>query len=106
MKLSSIKSEITEYQSYSKVCSSCGYENHDKEVFSISPNISYGSTIIAIVSYLSVSQYMSNKRVVELMKNLFNIRISEGSITGLLAKGSRLSANEIAKIRFLLKKCG
>jgi len=31
---------------------------------------------------------MSNARVVELMKNLFNIKISEGSITGLLAKAS------------------
>jgi transposase-like protein len=98
IELSSIASKIIEYQSYSKICPECGYENHDNSGFNISPNISYGSTIIAMVSYLSVSQYMSHARVVELMRNLFNITISEGSITGLLAKASKLSQNEIDKI--------
>ena len=56
-----------------------------------------------MVSYLSVSQYMSNKRVVELMKNLFNIEIAEGSITGLLAKASKLSQSEIEKITAYLE---
>ena len=103
IKLSSIENKITEFQSYSKICPKCGYENHDNRGFNISPNISYGSTIIAMVSYLSVSQYMSNMRVVELMKNLFNIKISEGSITGLLAKASHLSQSEIDKITSYLK---
>jgi len=98
IELSSIKSKITEFQSYSKICPECGYENHDNSGFTVAPNISYGSTIIAMVSYLSVSQYMSNVRVVELMRNLFNIKLSEGSITGLLAKASKLSQNEIDKI--------
>ena len=103
IKLSSIETKITEFQSYSKVCPKCGYNNHDNRGFSVSPNISYGSSIIAIVSYLSVSQYMSNIRVVELMKNLFNIKISEGSITGLLAKASSLSQTQIDKITDSLK---
>jgi len=103
IELSSIESKITQFQSYSKTCPKCGYENHDNSGFNVAPNISYGSTIIAMVSYLSVSQYMSNARVVELMKNLFNINISEGSITGLLAKASKLSQNEIDKITTYLE---
>jgi len=47
---------------------------------------------------------MSNIRIVELMKNLFNITLSEGSITGLLAKASKLSKGEIDKISALLTK--
>jgi len=104
IELSTIKRKITEYRSFSKKCSFCGYENHDNGAFSVAPNISYGTTIIAMVSYLSVSQYMSNMRIVALMKNLFNITLSEGSITGLLAKAAKLSQVEIDKISALLTK--
>ncbi|MDQ7068433.1 MAG: IS66 family transposase [Sulfurimonas sp.] len=104
IELSSISHKITEYQSFSKKCPSCGYDNHDNSAFTVSPNISYGSTVVAMVSYLSVSQYMSNIRIVELMKNLFNIKLSEGSITGLLAKASVLSKSTINKITALLEK--
>jgi transposase-like protein len=104
IELSSISHKITEYQSFSKKCYSCGYENHDNSAFTIAPNISYGSTVIAMVSYLSVSQYMSNMRVVELMRNLFNINLSEGTVIALLAKASRLSKSTIDKITAILEK--
>ncbi len=104
IELSSIVHKITEYQSFSKKCTSCGYENHDNSSFTIAPNISYGSTVIAMVSYLSVSQYMSNMRIVELMNNLFNIKLSEGTVTGLLAKASALSQSTIDKITAILEK--
>ena len=103
--LSSIKTEITEYQSFSKKCPQCGTNNHDNSfAANVTPNISYGATITAMVSYLSVAQYMSNKRIVSLLSNLFNIRLSEGSISKLLAKASRLSQSEIEKITTLLSK--
>ena len=104
IELSSIAQTITEYQSFSKKCQFCGYDNHDNKAFIVAPNISYGHTLIAIVSYLSVSQYMSNMRIVALLKNLFNITMSEGSITGLLAKASNLSQHEINKISTVLQK--
>lgn len=104
IELSSIAHTITEYQSFSKKCHICGYDNHDNKAFSVAPNISYGSSIIAMVSYLSVSQYMSNMRIVALLKNLFNITVSEGSITGLLAKASKLSQQEIDKVRTVLQE--
>ena len=105
LKLSSINKKITEYQSFSKICSSCGYNNHDNSfASSITPNISYGSSVTAIVSYLSVSQYMSHGRVVTLLKDLFHLDISEGTITTLLAKASRLSQAEIETIKETLQK--
>ena len=104
IELSSINQKITEYQSFSKKCISCSYENHDNSTFTMSPNISYGATVIAMVSYLSVSQYMSNMRIVELMYKLFNIKLSEGSITGLLAKASALSQSTLNKITATLEK--
>ena len=104
IELSSITHTITEYQSFSKKCLICGYNNHDNSRFKVAPNISYGPTIIAMVSYLSVSQYMSNKRIVALLQNLFNITISEGSVTSLLAKASKLSQHQILTISTLLSK--
>jgi len=105
LKLSSINKKITEYQSFSKKCPSCGYENHNSSfASSVTPNISYGSNITAIVSYLSVSQYMSHKRIMSLLKNLFHLNISEGTITTLLAKASRLSQGEIDTIKETLQK--
>ena len=104
IELSSISHTTTEYQSFSKQCLVCGYNNHDNSGFTIAPNISYGPTVIAMVSYLSVSQYMSNMRIVALLKNLFNITLSEGSITALLAKASKLSSSEIDKISAILEK--
>ena len=51
LELSSINTKITEYQSFSKKCLSCGYDNHDNNfLVSVMPNVSYGKTIIAIVS--------------------------------------------------------
>ena len=105
LELSSIETKTTEYQSFSKKCPMCGYDNHDnKFLVSVTPNVSYGKTIIAIVSYLSTSQYMSNKRVVELLSNLFNITLSEGSVNNLLSKASKLSQGEITKIQALLSQ--
>ena len=105
LKLSSINKEITEFQSFSKTCPSCGCENHDNSFApSVTPNISYGSSITAIVSYLSVSQYMSHKRIMSLLKNLFHLDISEGTITTLLAKASKLSQKEIDTIKETLQK--
>jgi hypothetical protein len=105
LELSSINTKITEHQSFSKICPQCGYDNHDNSfALLVTPNISYGTTIIAMVSYLSVSQYMANKRIVSLLSNLFNITVSEGSITNLLAKASKLSQSEIENIKSLLSK--
>jgi len=47
---------------------------------------------------------MSNKRVVALLWNLFNITLSEGTVNNLLSKASKLSQGEITKIQTLLSQ--
>ena len=47
--LKAIEKEITQYQSYSKICSICGYDNHDNSYPKlVAPNISYGKNIMAL----------------------------------------------------------
>lgn len=103
LELSKIQSEITEYQSFSKICLECGFENHDNNFpHLVAPHISYGVNITAIVSYLSVSQYLPYNRIVSVMSNLFKVNISYGVVDKMLKRASRLSEDEIAKITEIL----
>ena len=98
--LSKIKAQITEYQSYSKKCSICGYENHDANFPKfVAPYVSYGKTIMATVSYLSTVHFLSYERIALAMKSFYNISLSEGTIDNMIKKTSELSKTEIAKIK-------
>ena len=48
--------------------------------------IQYGGSVAALVSYLSVYQYIPYHRMSVLLKDLFNLPISEGSIDNLLER--------------------
>ncbi len=97
--LSNINAKIIQYQSYSKICSVCGYDNHDDSYPSfVAPYVSYGKNIMAIVVYMSTVHYLSYNRIVSALKSLYNITMSEGSIDNLIKRASKLSQNEIDKI--------
>jgi transposase len=99
LEFSKLKTEIIEYQSFSKICSVCGIENHDNGFpVMVTPHISYGVNITAIVSYLSASQYISYRRIVSIMSNLFKVKLSEGVVDRMIKKSSALSKREIEKI--------
>ena len=91
--------KITQYQSYSKKCPNCGYENHDNSYPNfVAPHVSYGKNIMAIVVYLNVVHYVSYKRIVQTLKTMYKLDISEGTVDSLLKKAAKLSQNEIGKI--------
>lgn len=99
LELSKLNTQIIEYQSFSKICFVCGFENHDNAFPTlVAPHISYGANITAIVSYLSVSHYISYKRIVSVMSNLFKIELSEGVVDKMIKRASKLSESEIEKI--------
>ena len=98
--LADIKSKITQYQSYSKLCSNCGYDNHDNNYPAfVTSYISYGKNIMAIVSYLSSVHYLSYGRIVLAMKSLYGISISEGTVDTIIKRSSKYSQVEIEKIK-------
>lgn len=105
--LKAIKRKITQYQSYSKICSNCGYENHECNYPSfVAPYMSYGKNIMAVVSYLSTVHYLSYNRIVLALKNLYNITISQGSVDKIIKRASKLSQNEIENITKQLSLSG
>jgi len=102
--LEAIKRKITQYQSHSKVCTNCGYDNHDSNYPAlVAPNISYGETIMAIVSYLSTVHYLSYNRIVSALKSLYGITISEGAVDNIIKRSSKLSLQEIEKLKAQLE---
>ena len=91
--------KITQYQSYSKECPECGFINHDNSYPNfVAPHVSYGKNIMAIVVYLNVVHYVSYKRIVQTLKTMYKLDISEGTVDSLLKKASKLSQKEISKI--------
>ena len=105
--LKQIETEIKEYQSFSKVCTVCGYENHDNAFpDTVAPHISYGVNIQALVSYLSVSHYLSYARIVQVLSNLFGVNLSEGTVDKILKRSAKASTKEIEKIKVRLGESG
>lgn len=105
--LQRIGAKISEYQSFSKICPVCGYENHDNAFSNdVAPHISYGINIQALVSYLSVSHYLSYARIVQLLSNLFGVEVSEGTVDNILKRSAVASQSEIEKIKARLAISG
>lgn len=105
--LKKIGAKIKEYQSFSKVCPVCGYENHDNAFGKdVAPYISYGANIQALVSYLWVSHYLSYARIVQIVSNLFNVQLSQGTVDKILKRSAKASQSEIEKIKARLAMSG
>lgn len=73
-----------EHQSYSCICKKCGFITTTELPQHLKANVQYGPEVSAWAAYLSVRQYMSYKRIAELMKNWFNLPISQGTIDNML----------------------
>ncbi len=99
--LQGITAMITQYQSFSKLCPSCGCDNHDNAFeTNVAPNISYGSNLQSLVAYLSVSHYLSYQRIAQLLLVLFDIKLCEGTIDSMIKKAgsaSQPAVDDIAK---------
>lgn len=69
-------------------CCPCGH--HQKATYpkGVHAHIQYGSSVIALVSYLNVFQYVPYQRLQELLKDVFHIPLSQGTIENLLNKSA------------------
>ncbi len=79
-----IKPMVIEHRIYSTVCQ-CGKNHTSSYPKEASAPISYGNSVGAAIGYLSVGQYMSMQRIAELFEQVFNIKLSQGTISNKLA---------------------
>jgi len=84
-----IQVRYVEHRSHSKVCSHCGKFCTAAMPSHLTAPIQYSPGVCAMVSYLSVYQYIPYHRITVLLKDLFGLPISEGSIDNLLERSTQ-----------------
>jgi len=76
-----------QYNQYSCACP-CGHTQTANYPEDVKAPIQYGASVIALVSYLNVYQYVAYKRLQELFTDIFHLPISQGTIENLLNKAA------------------
>ena len=85
VELPPIEPIYVEYAQYGCACP-CGHEQKATYPQGVNSYIQYGASVIALVSYLNVFQYVPYARLQQLFTDVFNLPISQGSIENLLKK--------------------
>ncbi len=84
--LPEIRAEYIEHRTFSKSCNCCGKKMTAAMPVHLKAPIQYGAGIGAMVGYLHTYQYIPYHRMCKLFKDLFQMKISEGSIKNILEK--------------------
>lgn len=88
----------TQFNRFAIVCP-CGRTTKPSYPENINSAVQYGPNIRAMINYLSVYQYMPYNRIKDVFSKMFNLSISEGTISNTLKR----SANKCAGIYEFIK---
>lgn len=77
----------------------CGACCRGEFPFHVKPGVSYGVNVHAVVAYLSVVQHVPFKRLQSLLKDLYGISMSQGSISNILNRMKKRSSSVYEEIR-------
>lgn len=78
---------ILEHRVYQGACS-CGCLTSGRFPKGVNARISYGPRTEAVIAYLSVRQYVPIKRIEEMLRQLFGLKISASTVKNKLGKSS------------------
>jgi len=78
------------YIQYNQFGCDCPCGHHQKAAYpkNVNASIQYGSSVVALVSYLNVYQYVAYQRLQELLRDVFSLPLSQGTIENLLNKSA------------------
>lgn len=77
-----------EYRQYGCTCPNCRHEQVADFPLGVTAPIQYGSTIEALVSYLSVYQYVAFARLQNLFGQVFSLPLSQGTVGNILERAA------------------
>jgi len=86
LELPTIALDCIEYQQMSCNCPSCSHVQKAEYPKHVAAPIQYGSSIISLIVYMNVFQYIPYRRMKNFFEDIFNHSISEGTINNLLVK--------------------
>jgi transposase len=72
--------KVTEHQAEVKCCNHCGLLNRGKFPADVSNVVQYGSGLKGLIVYLMEGQLLPTERVRELIRDMFDCKLSEGTI--------------------------
>ena len=81
-----IKINVTEYQAHLKTCPHCKKKSISEFPKNVTNNAQYGANIKGLILNLNVYHCLPYKRLTELLNDVFNLKISEGTIYNTLKK--------------------
>ncbi len=85
-------------------CPCCGTRVTAPPPRDMAPGSPFGPGIVALVSYLHVRHMVSYRRLVEMLKGLFGLTLSEGAIANMLARAAEPFAAEAERIEAALRQ--
>jgi transposase len=83
-----IELQVTEHQAQVKQCSTCGGKTKARFPEGIQKGTQYGTKIQAILTYFSQYQLLPYLRTQEMFQDLFNVKLSQGTIKNVLSRGA------------------
>lgn len=93
-----LRSLTTRVNQHRGDCPCCGQAIVAGPPADMAPGSPFGQGLVAFVIYMHTTQMVSYNRLVEMLKGLFGLDISEGAIANMLARAARPFAAEAEKI--------
>ena len=94
-----IKINITEFRAHSKVCPHCKANTTSEFPKDITHSTQYGPNIKGLILNLNIYQSLPYKRLQELLNDVFNLKLSQGTIYNSL----KLGYNKLEKVEEFFK---
>ena len=95
---------VQQHQVHKVTCSGCGKINRGDFPAEVTGRVCYGPNISASLVYLAAHQYLPLKRLAEAMRELFGVKLSQGTIVNKLVEFSGLVEEPVNCIFDLLVK--
>ena len=95
---------VEQHQVHKVTCSGCGKVNRGQFPAEVTGRVCYGPNISASLVYLAAHQYIPLQRLSEAMRELFGVKLSQGTIVNKLVEFSSLVEEPVNCIFDLLVK--
>ncbi len=104
LKLPKIKITVLEYRAEEKTCSCCGKKTKAKFPDNIKAPTQYGNNFKSFINYIKNYQLIPDNRVVEFVQDVFNHKISEGTIHNMTKALAGKLEKPVSQIKEMLQK--
>lgn len=93
-----------EYRQHSDICSKCQHEQVADFPLGVTAPVQYGPSVEALISYLSVYQYVPFARMQNFFEQVLSIPISQGTIGNILERSAKKCDGVYQKIKSEIAK--